>query len=135
VLSSVVKLDPPAKLRVRVLAGFGIETRPFWLRAAPWTAVAAAVVALLIVLVPGIRKAPEDLNAGAMEWLRTPGTRQFSFGAQGSGPHGSVLVSSEKGVMLIVGNLPTAPPGKMYETWIIPKTGAPPANRPALVII
>jgi hypothetical protein len=34
-------------LRTRILAGFGLETRPFWLRAMPWS-VAFASIALLL---------------------------------------------------------------------------------------
>lgn len=126
VLRSVPKLDPPAELRSRVLAGFGIETRPFWLRAAPWCVAGAALAVLLIGVASQQRqKTPDILNARAVQFLNAPGVRQFSFGGQGTAPHGSVLVSREKGVMLIVGNLPAAPAGKMYETWIIPRAGAP----------
>jgi anti-sigma-K factor RskA len=31
----------------------------------------------------------------------------------------------DKGMLLVVVNLPGAPSGKMYETWIIPHTGPP----------
>jgi anti-sigma-K factor RskA len=37
-------------------------------------------------------------------------------------------MSRQKGVLLMVGNLAPAPTGKMYETWIVPRSGAP---RPA----
>ncbi len=122
VFRAVPKLDPSATLRSRILAGFGLETRPFWLRALPWSvAVCAAAAVCLMIAFP--RQAPRDNYASAMEFLATPGTRQVSFGADG--PHGSVLVQQQKGMLLVVVNLPAAPSGKMYETWIVPRTGAP----------
>jgi anti-sigma-K factor RskA len=122
VLRAVPKHDPSSSLRQRILAGFGLETRPFWMRALPWAvAVCSAAAVCLMIAFP--RQAPRDNFASAMEFLATPGTRQVSFGT--NGPHGSVLVQQQKGMLLVVVNLPAAPEGKMYETWIVPRTGAP----------
>jgi anti-sigma-K factor RskA len=92
VFGAAPSLDPRAGLRSRILAGFGLETRPLWVRVMPW-AVACAAVALLLFI--------------------------------GTGPRGRLLVQQDKGIMLMVVNLPALPAGKMYETWIVPRTGAP----------
>jgi anti-sigma-K factor RskA len=123
VFRAVPKLDPPPRLRSRILAGFGLETRPFWTRALPWAIAASALVVLLLVIGYSIRRHPQDTTATAIDFLATPGTRQVSFG--GNGPHGSVLMQEQKGMLLVVVNLPVAPAGKMYETWIVPRTGSP----------
>jgi anti-sigma-K factor RskA len=117
IFGSVPKLEPPSGLRSRVLASFGLETRPFWVRAVPWS---IACVALLALLMSGTYPPRQNF---VVEFLATPGTRQVSFGT--NGPHGSVLMQEQKGMLLVVVNLPAAPPGKMYETWIVPRTGAP----------
>ncbi len=125
VFRAVPKVDPPAKLRSRILAGFGLETRPFWMRALPWAVAVSALAVLLLVSLLPIQK-PSDNVATALEFLSTRGTRQVIFGD--GGPHGSVLLHAKKGMLLVVVNLPAAPTGKMYETWIVPINGAP---RPA----
>jgi anti-sigma-K factor RskA len=123
VFRAVPKLDPPAGLRSRILAGFGLETRPFWERALPWGVAAAAVVVLFMTIGYSMRRTPADATASAIEFLSAPGTRQVSFG--NTGPHGSVLMHQDKGMLLVVVNLPAAPAGKMYETWLVPPQGAP----------
>jgi anti-sigma-K factor RskA len=117
VFRTVPKYEPPARLRSRVLAGFGLETRPLWARVLPWSVAFAAMVLLMVIWTYPAR---ENF---AVEFLSTPGTRQVSFGK--SGPHGSVLMQQEKGILLVVVNLPAAPTGQMYETWIVPTAGAP----------
>jgi anti-sigma-K factor RskA len=117
VFRAVPKLDPPNRLRSRILAGFGLETRPLWVRVLPWS-VAVASVALLVV----IATYPARQNS-VVEFLATPGTRQVSFG--NTGPRGSVLMQQQKGILLVVVNLPAAPAGQMYETWIVPPAGGP----------
>jgi len=123
VFRAVPKLDPPPRLRSRILAGFGLETRPFWVRALPWSVAIASVAVLLLTVVSSARRKPAGNVASAIDFLATPGTRQVSFGKDG--PHGSILMQQEKGMLLVVVNLPAAPSGKMYETWIVPMTGAP----------
>jgi hypothetical protein len=122
VFRAVPKLDPPPHLRNRILAGFGVETRPFWPRALPW-AVAMSAMALLILTMIFPRRTSPDNTASALDFLAAPGTRHVSFG--GNGPHGSILMQQQKGMLLVVVNLPPAPAGQMYETWIVPRTGTP----------
>jgi anti-sigma-K factor RskA len=123
VFRAVPKREPPTSLRSRILAGFGLETRPFWLRALPWAVAAVSVAALLFVIGSPMRQNSVEGAANAMDFLAAPGTRQVSFG--GAGPHGSVLMHQQKGMLIVVVNLPVAPAGKMYETWIVPVAGPP----------
>jgi anti-sigma-K factor RskA len=127
VLRAVEKVDPPPALRSRVLAGFGIETRPLWRRSLPWLVAVTAVLVMVLIYSSESRNRSGDLTgvARAMEFLDTPGTKQVSFGNNAASPHGSVLMQQEKGMLLVVVNLPAAPAGKMYETWIVPRDGAP----------
>lgn len=119
IFGAVPKFDPPARLRSRILAGFGLETRPFWMRALPWSVACASAALVLVSLTFTV---PSRQNP-VVDFLSTPGTRQVSFGK--TGPHGSVLMQQEKGMLLVVVNLPAAPAGQMYETWIVPRSGAP----------
>ncbi len=67
------------------------------------------------------------MNArAALKFLNEPETKQVVFGqGQPKPPRGRVFVNPNRGVMLMVANLPQAPAGKLYELWLIPKTGAP----------
>ncbi len=56
IFSAVPKLDPPPRLRSRILAGFGLETRPFWVRALPWSVAAASLAVLLLTVVSSARR-------------------------------------------------------------------------------
>jgi hypothetical protein len=127
VLRAIPKREPPARLRSRILAGFGIDAKPVWLRALPWAVAVAAVILLVIVSISSNRKRSEEasVNARVVDFLNTAGTTQFSFSGNASAPRGRVVMSAPKGVLLLVGNLAPAPAGKMYETWIIPRNGAP----------
>jgi anti-sigma-K factor RskA len=132
VLRSVPNVDPPDSLRSRILAGFGIDARPFWRRAAPWSLAVAMLLILLFIRLPSMWKPTvgSTVNARVVEFLKAPGTRQFSFGndSLAAAPRGRVLMSDRKGALLLVSNLPIVPAGKKYEAWLVPKNGAP---RPA----
>jgi hypothetical protein len=53
-------------------------------------------------------------------------TTVTTFGTgQPAPPKGKVFVSATRGVLLIASNLPPAPSGKVYEMWVIPKSGNP----------
>jgi anti-sigma-K factor RskA len=123
VFRAVPKVDPPAGLRNRILAGFGLETRPLWARLLPWSVAVAALAMLLLAVLYAPRRNSGDGMASAIDFLATPGTRQVSF--TNGGTHGSVLMQQQKGLLLVVVNLPAAPAGKMYETWIVPRSVDP----------
>jgi len=150
VSETVPLVDPPPGLRDRIVASVAASTpivvmprkrprRSF----APWLVAAAAVAALAI----GIgyednlrRRQVESLNASIeastkAEALRTaemlsilqaPGTKQVAFNINESNlPHGSLFIHKNLGVAMVVAHLPAAPAGWKYESWIVPKVGAP----------
>ncbi|MGH9665581.1 MAG: anti-sigma factor [Bryobacteraceae bacterium] len=141
IASFAPELEPPARLRKRVLSNIGVEP-PRWSWA--WTWAAASVALLIAALWFGAedRRAEVELAharqevAGtqtalarvrqALQFLDEPETRQVGFG-QGNPqpPRGNVFVNSRSGVLLIASNLPPAPAGKAYEMWVITKDGAP----------
>lgn len=57
-----------------------------------------------------------------LEFLRSPETRQVTFGA---GPKGRVFLNPGRGVLLLASNLPALAQGKTYEFWLIPKGKSP----------
>jgi len=131
---------PPARLRKKVVglvgepkgSGFGV---PAWI---------AATVALAIIagwLAYSRREQSRELTSARLEAQRNnielarlneafalmndPAARQLVFGEGEPKPRGRVFVNPKQGVLLLASNLTPAPPGKIYEMWIIPKGGAP----------
>jgi hypothetical protein len=143
--------EPPRRLRRRLLASVGAE-RTGWQWTAAWAAVTSCLVlALLWVSIQDrrhageLRAARDELRqtaaslaraqAGAarledaLTLLEEPETRQVIFGGKTpQPPRGRVFVNPRRGVVLVASNLPPAPPGRIYEMWLVPKSGAP---RPA----
>ena len=139
--SAPTPVEPPAKLRRRILASVGVEQRGFsW---APVWAVAAAL-SLAVAIYFGVQ---QRHFADEAQLLRTQvrlqtnqvtrlteafailngsDTQEAAFGnAQPRPPRGKVFVNPAQGVLLIASNLPPAPSGKLYEMWMIPRTGKP----------
>jgi anti-sigma-K factor RskA len=141
--------EPPDRLRKRVLALTGAEQNRGWSWLVVWQAATAAT--LLALLITGYvveqRRAEADslrselarLQAesgrersdaaelrAAIAMLQTPETREVTFGSgKPAPPRGRVFVNPSSGVLLIASNLPVPPSGKIYEMWIIPKSGKP----------
>jgi hypothetical protein len=61
----------------------------------------------------------------ALQILQAPDVKRVTFGPQPATPHGSLFVQDRLGIVLIAGGLPTPPSGFRYESWIVPKSGAP----------
>ena len=141
-LASAAPETPPARLKHRVLAGFGI-TRPGW----GWLGALAAACMLIVALWLSVQErrreneladarkdliqttAQRDRLIQALSFLNTPDTRQVNFGeGAAQPPRGNVFINSRLGVLLIASNLPTLPAGRTYEMWVIYKGSAP---RPA----
>jgi anti-sigma-K factor RskA len=141
-MSTVAPAAPPARLKRRVLAGFGIE-RSGW----GWLGILAAAAMLVLALwlsVQERQRANELADARrtiiqvtgerdrldqAFRFFGQPDTIQVNFGqGQPKPPRGNVLVNSRMGVLLVASNLPMLQPGKIFEMWVIPKGGMP---RPA----
>ena len=142
-LGGVPSMAPPASLRRRVLAGFGIE-RSGW----GWLGAFAAALMLVVALWLSVQerrhaneladarsdaiqaRAERDQLYRAFTLLNQPETKQVNFGEGATQPpRGNIFVHSKLGVLLIASNLPALPAGRTYEMWVIPnKTSAP---RPA----
>ncbi|HME10005.1 MAG TPA: anti-sigma factor [Bryobacteraceae bacterium] len=148
-------LEPPKRLRRRVLASVGMEPAgSFWKNAWALAAVALAMVLFVVALdsqrrnqeLAGargqLRRTTSDLAQAraeiqqssaelrqvrsALTLLNLPNTREVVFGgATAQPPRGRVFVNRQQGVLLLASNLPPAPSGKTYELWLIPRGGNP----------
>lgn len=144
ILLMPAEVEPPKRLRRRVLAGLGVE-RNNWVWTAGWAAAAASLLIATLWYSTQAQRMRSELtvarrelgqSAGeltrlqaVMEFLNSPDTRQVTFGkGTVQPPRGTILVNPTSGVLLIASNLPPLPSGKTYEMWLIPKGGAP---RPA----
>jgi anti-sigma-K factor RskA len=137
-MASVPEVQPPARLKRRVMASVGAQP-------VGWTWAAALAAACMLVVALWLsdqerRRANElaqtrgemmqvvaerDRMLQALSFLNQPGTRQIGFG---KGPQGNVFLNPSRGVLLISSNLPRLDPGKIFEMWLIPKGASP---RPA----
>jgi len=142
-------VEPPAYLRERIAASVRaskpvivMQPKRSAARLAPWLVAAAAAAALVIGIgfEENDRHAEEAAlqaslaasNADAQRMaqmltiLQAPGTRQVAFKINPSQlPQGSLFIHKNLGVAMVVAHLPAAPDGWKYESWIMPKTGAP----------
>jgi len=131
---------PPARLRRRILASVGVERSRFG-----WTlAWAAAAVLSLVAAVyfsgrerqfaDEARQLQDQLRIQTVElahlnevvsMISGPDTVMTSFGDKQ--PAKGKIYANPRGILLMASNLPPAPPGKMYEMWVIPKGARPQA--------
>jgi len=136
---------PSRKLRERILASVGVEPRRFsW--SPVWAVVAAASLALLLYVGNRQQREKNELyreRAQLLQSLRSANietarlneafaivngaeTKEASFGgARPTPPRGKVFLNPAQGVLLMAFNLPQTPVGKLYEMWVVPKTGKP----------
>jgi anti-sigma-K factor RskA len=142
-------VEPPPAVKRRLLSAVGKEPRGIsgWLWA--WAAATAllAVVAVnfwqreqvknaeLAAVRQELLRTTESLTQSnarletvsqLVEFLNEPSLRIANFGKPDpTPPRGRVLVSPDKGVLLLVANLPPAAAGRTYEMWLVPKAGSP----------
>jgi anti-sigma-K factor RskA len=135
-------IDPPRRLRSRVLASVGAE--PASGRFLTFLRILVPAFLTIVIAIVGmetyrrgqdlaaardeIRRSSAELQKvqAAFRLLNLPETKQVVFGqGQPSPPRGRVFVNRERGVLLLASNLPPTPAGKTYEMWLIPQGGAP----------
>lgn len=118
VLATMVEdREPPARLRKRVLASVGVESKS-WGWIAAWALLAAGLAVVFFVRGNQYREQTAKFQQ-VVDLLNAPETEQVLFKG------GRVFVNPQRGVALIASSLPPAPGGKIYEMWLIPKGHAP----------
>lgn len=133
ILSATPRVEPSPNLRRRVLAGFGqpLKEKNSALR---WTVALAMAAALVLAFAAAWNVERRERLASTAELarlreiqqiLQAPETKQVTFGPQPAAPHGSIFVHDKLGMILIASGLAEPPPGWTYESWIVPKDGAP----------
>ena len=133
--ATVDPMAPPARLRRRIMASVGVESRGWGWFAPAWAAVSALCLVTAFYFYGRDRDNAQQLARSreaarqqaielarlneVMAFVHQPETRQFAFNG------GKVFVHPKSGVVLMASNLPAPPPGKTYEMWLIPKVGNP----------
>ncbi len=147
--AAIPLVEPPAGLRDRIAAsvratanGVPITVKKPRTPMAAWLIAAAAVVALVtgVAYEENSRRTERAeltaaLNTSRAETLRTvemlnilqaPGTKEVELKVtKPDEPTGNVFIHKELGVAMVIAHLPAAPAGWTYESWIVPKSGAP----------
>ena len=140
-LTVMPMVEPPKRLRKRVLASVGLE-KTGWVWISGWAAVTfGLMVAMLYVSIEDRRHVGELAQArremrvagvelakvqDAMRFLNEPDTILVMAGrGVPLPPRARVFLNKNRGVLLMASSLPAAPAGKIYEMWVIPKGGAP----------
>ena len=140
--SSAEPMAPPPRLRRRIMASVGVESRSWGWFMPLWAAVSAFCLVAAFYFYGRDRdnamqlaRARQAARTQSIElarsnellaFLNQPETRQVTFGGGAAAPPGGrVLLHPKSGVLLLASNLPAAPPGKTYEMWLIPKSGNP----------
>jgi anti-sigma-K factor RskA len=138
------QVEPPDRLRRRVMASIGVEPRFQWNWMQTWATVAAAVLLGLFWIDHLRRERVRDLAFHeAMEQVKQAETEtarlndvlamldapetivRVSSDGVIQPPQGKVFLNPLRGVLLLASNLPPAPQGKIYEMWVIPAGGKP----------
>ncbi len=136
------EVEPPKRLKSRIMAAVRRDEPgiPSW----TWAWATATVLAILMAVnfwqreekktreLAEVREQliQSDSKLGTLspllDFLNEPQLKITSFGeALPQPPRGRILVSPQRGVLLVVQNLTPAPAGRTYQMWVVPKTGAP----------
>jgi anti-sigma-K factor RskA len=134
-ISGAVKpVEPPHRLRKRIVAMVASEPRSSWTMFAPWAVAGVLAIALgAITLTPRLHPS-DSLSASlsqpdqakleqALSILNDPVTKDVVFGEPAA--RGRVFVSPGKGVVLMAAHLPALEANKTFELWVIPAVGSP----------
>ena len=130
ILGATPQSKPSPQLRSRVLAGFGQPAKERR-RTFNWAFALAAALTLGFVawFAEHNQRLADTVELARLreiqQILEAPDTKQVTFGPQPAAPHGSIFVQPKVGMILIADGLPAPPAGWKYESWIVPKNGAP----------
>jgi anti-sigma-K factor RskA len=127
-MSGAVKIvEPPKRLRRRIIASVTREPKRSWASVfLPWAITAALSVALVAIGISGRRQIADTAKLQqALSILNDPATRDVTFGETEKPSKGRVFVSPGKGVVFIGASLPRLDSGKTFELWVIPAKGNP----------
>jgi len=129
---------PPVRLRARVVGMVG-ESRRSWKWTAAWIVATACLAIVAAWLGLDRRELGRTLAGARLEAQRTgvdlarlneafalmndPAAKQLVFGEHTPKPRGRIFVNPGRGVLLLASNLTPAPAGKLYEMWILARTG------------
>jgi hypothetical protein len=132
ILSATAQSKPSSQLRDRVLGAFGqpLKARS---RVSGWVFTFVAAAALVLIFAAWFSehnaRLAETVELARLreiqQILQAPTTREVTFGPQPAAPHGSIFVHKKLGMILIADGLPAPPAGWTYESWVVPKDGAP----------
>jgi len=125
-LSGAVKpVDPPKRLRKRVVSMVSPAGKRSWAAVlTPWAVAGVLAVALISVVLPSkLRTTDSSKLEQALSILNDPTTKDVSFGQPTA--RGRVFVSPEKGVVFIAAHLPALEANRTFEIWFIPAQGNP----------
>lgn len=140
----VPEVEPPKRLRRRILAAAGVEERTGWTWVGGWGLATAALAAGMVYFSTENGRLRQDALAtkeelavtqsqlrrteGTLQFLRDPGTTILKSGTgEERQPVAKVFVNAGQGVLLVANNLPRLEAGKVFEMWLVPKSGAPKA--------
>jgi anti-sigma-K factor RskA len=132
ILSATPRIEPSPQLRRRILAGFG-EPAKNQQRTLNWGMALALAASIILGVVAWQSERSARTNTDTelarlreiQQILQAPQTKQVTFGPQPTSPHGSIFVHEKLGMILIAEGLPAPPEGWTYESWVVPKDGAP----------
>lgn len=128
--TSAPELQPPSRLKHRLLASLGVPV-PGWTWAATLAAACMLILALWLASQERNRgrelaqarsdvlqvSADRDRLLQALRFLNLPETREVSFGKV---VRGNLFLNQDRGIVLICSNLPHLEAGKALEMWLIP---------------
>ncbi len=125
VSGAVKPVDPPKRLRKRVISMVSPAGKRSWaVVLTPWAVAAVLAITLISVILPSkLRPTDSSKLEQVLSILDDPSTKDVSFGQPTA--RGRVFVSPEKGVVFIAAHLPPLDANKTFQLWLIPAQGNP----------
>ncbi len=122
---AVKPVDPPKRLRKRVVAMVSPAGKRSWAAVlTPWAVAGVLAIALISVVLPSkLRTTDSSKLEQALSILNDPTTKDVSFGQPTA--RGRVFVSPQKGLVFIAAQLPSLDANRTFQLWFIPVQGNP----------